>query len=92
MDEIDGIGKITIHVSNRTGRKLMTSVYGFGIEYDLPKILKYFQKQFHCTGSIEKSNEFGEVIKLTGNHKTEIADFLVNEEICKSSDIAFRGL
>jgi len=92
MDEINGIGKITIHVSNRTGRKLMTTVYGFGIEYDLPKILKHFQKEFHCTGSIEKSDDFGEVIKLTGNHKAQVAEFLVNEEICKRADISFRGL
>ncbi len=95
MEEIDEIynkNKITISVTNRTGRKLATHIYGFGIEYDLEKICKHWQKQFHCTGSIENSDKFGQVIKLTGNHKTEIACFLVNEEICKRDDIVLKGI
>lgn len=95
MDEIDeefDRNKITISVRNRTGRKLATNVYGFGEEYDLEKILKHWQKLFHCTGSIEKTDKFGEVIKLTGNHKQLILDFLVQEEICKRSDIVLKGI
>lgn len=98
MDEIDEINeifdksKITISVNNRTGRKLMTNVYGFGVEFDLKKILKFWQKQFHCTGSIEQSDKFGEVIKLTGNHKMQVFEFLLKEEICQKSDIVFKGV
>lgn len=84
--------KITIFVSNRTGRKLQTSIYGFGPEFDLDKILRHFQKTFHCTGSIEKTEVFGEVIKLTGNHKKPVFDFLIDEEICSRTDIVLRGL
>lgn len=95
MDEIDeafDTNKITISVRNRTGRKLATHVYGFGIEFDLEKILKHWQKIFHCTGSIEKSEKFGDVIKLTGNHKLLIFEFLQKEEICKKCDIVLKGI
>jgi translation initiation factor SUI1 len=95
MDEIDeefDRNKITISVRNRTGRKLATHVYGFGEEFDLEKILKHWQKKFHCTGSIEKSDKFGDVIKLTGNHKMPIFDFLVQEEICKKTDVVLKGI
>ena len=84
--------KITISVNNRTGRKFQTFVYGFGEEYDLPKILKYFKKKFNCTGSIETSEEFCEVIKLTGDHKKLVFNFLIKEEICKVEDITIKGV
>jgi translation initiation factor 1 len=84
--------KITISVNNRTGRKYQTFVYGFAYDLDLPKILKYFKKKFSCTGSIENSEEFGEVIKLTGNHKKIILNFLIKEEICKTEDIIIKGI
>ncbi len=95
MDEIDeefNKNKITISVVNRTGKKLATNIYGFGIEYDLEKIVKHWQKQYHCTGSIENSDKFGQVIKLTGDHKIKIVDFLVNEEICRRDDIIIKGV
>ena len=84
--------KITISVNNRTGKKYQTFVYGFAYDLDLPKILKYFKKKFSCTGSIENSEEFGEVIKLTGNHKKIILNFLIKEEICKTEDIIIKGI
>jgi translation initiation factor 1 len=84
--------KITISVNNRTGKKYQTFVYGFAYDLDLPKILKYFKKKFSCTGSIENSEEFGEVIKLTGNHKKIILNFLIKEEICKMEDIIIKGI
>jgi translation initiation factor 1 len=84
--------KITISVSNRTGKKLQTFVYGFANDLDLPKILRHFKKTFNCTGSIENSEEFGEVIKLTGDHKKSILTFLIKEEICKVEDITTKGV
>lgn len=84
--------KITISVSNRTGKKLQTFVYGFADDLDLPKILRYFKKTFNCTGSIEKSEEFGEVIKLTGDHKKSVLVFLFKEEICKAEDVVIKGV
>lgn len=84
--------KIVIFVKNRTGRKLQTIIWGWGPEYDLEKILKHFQKTFHCTGSIIHDEKFGTVIKLTGNHKTLVYDFLINEEICAKADVLLKGL
>ena len=84
--------KITISISNRTGKKLQTFVYGFANDLDLPKILRHFKKTFNCTGSIENSEEFGEVIKLTGDHKKSILVCLFKEEICKSEDIVIKGV
>jgi translation initiation factor SUI1 len=84
--------KITISVNNRTGKKLQTCVYGFADDLDLPKIQRHFKKAFNCTGSIEKDEEFGEVIKLTGDHKKLILGFLISEQICNVKDIIIKGV
>lgn len=84
--------KITISVNNRTGKKLQTCVYGFADDLDLPKILRHFKKAFNCTGSIEKDEEFGEVIKLTGDHKKLVLGFLISQQICNVGDIIIKGV
>jgi translation initiation factor 1 len=89
---MDANNKVTIKVVNRTGKKLQTFFYGLGDEFDLKKIIKHFKKTFSCTGSIEKSEEFGEVIKLTGDQRKRIFDFLISEEICSKNDIIMKGL
>ena len=84
--------KITISVSNRTGRKYHTFVYGFDDDIDLPKILRHFKKTFNCTGSIEKNDDFGEVIKLTGHQKKLVMAFLITEKICSVEEIILKGV
>lgn len=84
--------KITISVNNRTGRKFHTFVYGIGDDIDLLKILKHFKRKFNCTGSIESKEEFGEVIKLTGDQKKLVIAFLITEQICKMEDIILKGI
>ena len=84
--------KITISVNNRTGRKFHTFVYGFGNDIDLPKILRHFKKTFNCTGSIEKNDDFGEVIKLTGHQKKLVMAFLITEKICTVGEIILKGV
>lgn len=89
---MNSTNKVTISVTNRTGKKLQTVLYGLGEEYDLEKIIKHFKKTFSCTGSIENSEEFGDVIKLTGDHKASIISFLITEELCGKEDIVIKGI
>ena len=84
--------KVTISVTNRTGKKLQTVLYGLRKEYVLKKIIKHFKKTFSCTGNIESSEEFGDVIKLTGDHKVSIISFLITEELCSKEEIVIKGI
>lgn len=94
MDEDDffDTNKITVQTKARTGRKLMTLVYGLGKEYDTEKILKHFKKTFHCTGSVVKDEKFGEVITLTGNQKQDIIRFFITEGIATIDNIIAKGV
>jgi translation initiation factor 1 (eIF-1/SUI1) len=53
MDEdIDFDFIIHIHVMKSKGRKFYTEVIGIPEEFDFPKILKYWKKNYNCTGAI----------------------------------------
>jgi translation initiation factor 1 len=83
--------RITISSYQRNGRKSTTIVYGFATDLDLKKILRHFKKSFQCNGTINKDNDFGQVIQVSGDQKQNIINFLVNEEICKREYIIVKG-
>jgi translation initiation factor 1 len=83
---------ITIFVSQRNGKKCDTHVYGWCEEYDLQKICSYLKKKFDCGGSVVNNKEYGETIKLNGDKKDEVYNFLLDEEICTKNKIILRGI
>ena len=91
-DDLFNTNKITVHTEMRTGRKVITVIYGLGKEYDTDKILKHFQKTFHCTGNVGQDKTVGEFIKLTGNHKQQVIEFFITEEIATRDNIVAKGI
>lgn len=76
--------------------KKVTIISGFTEEYDLPKIISHFKKTLNCNCYIveNKNNENSSIhsLQLAGYHKLDAKHFLVNEGICKESDISFLGI
>jgi translation initiation factor SUI1 len=76
--------------------KKVTIISGFTEEYDLPKIISHFKKTLNCNCYIveDKNNDNINIhsLQLAGYHKLEAKNFLVNEGICKESDIQFLGV
>lgn len=95
--------EVIVHLrkQQRNGRKSITIVenldqYNDG-QLDLTKIVKYFKKNFHCRGTIEKEeDEDGKVIKQTitmsGDNRREIKEFLVKANICDEKHIKIHGV
>jgi translation initiation factor 1 len=54
-------------------------------------LLKEWKKIFHCNGSIEVDEEFGKVIRLSGDNRVAIAEFLIAEEIGTKETIKIHG-
>ena len=73
------------------GRKRITLVQGLADDLDIPRICKAFKRSFNCNGSVSDDEEFGLVIQLAGDHRTKVAEFLVDEEICTEDQIVIRG-
>ena len=78
---------VHIRVQQRRGRKCTTSVEGLSNDFDLKTITKALKKKFMCTGTVLDDPTFGKVIKITGDQRVNIFQFLVDESICYSDQV-----
>ena len=72
--------------------KCITTVAGLADDLDIKRICKAFKKNFSCNGAIQKDEETdGEVIQLSGDQRTNVMDFLTDQEICLKDEIVLHG-
>ena len=64
---------------------------GLASDLNLKLILKTWKKSFTCNGAIVDDEEHGKIIQLQGDQRTNVRDFLVNEEINRKEDIIVHG-
>jgi len=83
--------KLTISLQQRNNRQWTTIITGWEEDLDIDKILRYLKKTFNCNGSILHDEEYGEVMKLTGNQKDNVYNFILEEKIYDKDDIIVKG-
>lgn len=83
--------KVHVRVQQRNGRKCITTVAGLADDLDIKRICKAFKKNFSCNGAVQKDEEAGEVIQLSGDQRTNVKSFLVDQEICHSESVVLHG-
>lgn len=83
--------KIHIRVQQRNGRQCITTIQGFADDLDVKRICKAFKKNFSCNGAVSEDKEMGEVIQLSGDQRTLVKDFLVDQEIYHNNQIVIHG-
>ena len=92
---------ITADISlNQEGKKKATIIEGIPNIFDYKKILKHFKKTFSCNGAIKidesvkggEKAEKEEFIKLSGDHRKEVAEFLYEEGIAEHEEIRVHGV
>jgi translation initiation factor 1 len=83
--------KVHVRVQQRNGRKCITTIEGLADDLDVKRICKAFKKNFSCNGAVQKDEEAGEVIQLSGDQRTNVKSFLVDQEICSAADIVLHG-
>ena len=57
----------------------------------MKRILKTWKRSFTCNGAIVEDEELGKIIQLQGDQRTNVRDFLVNEQINRKEDIVVHG-
>eukprot|EP00009_Paramoeba_aestuarina_P009129 CAMPEP_0201520970 /NCGR_PEP_ID=MMETSP0161_2-20130828/13590_1 /ASSEMBLY_ACC=CAM_ASM_000251 /TAXON_ID=180227 /ORGANISM="Neoparamoeba aestuarina, Strain SoJaBio B1-5/56/2" /LENGTH=112 /DNA_ID=CAMNT_0047919505 /DNA_START=68 /DNA_END=406 /DNA_ORIENTATION=+ len=82
---------IHIRIQQRNGRKTLTTIQGLPQSLSFKKLVQTFKKDFCCNGTIVDDQELGKVIQLQGDQRKNVADFLVNEGICKKSSVKVHG-
>jgi len=94
-DEVVGTGKggdfIHIRIQQRSGRKTLTTVQGIDPKYDFKKIVRAAKKEFACNGTVVEHPEYGEVIQLQGDQRTNISDLLKKYNLAKEDNIKVHG-
>lgn len=84
--------KVHVRIQQRNGRKSITTVAGLAEDLDLKRICKAFKKNFSCNGAVQNDEkEGGEVIQLSGDQRTNVMEFLVDQEICLKDEIVLHG-
>ena len=83
--------KVHVRVQQRSGRKCITTVAGLADDLDIKRICKAFKKNFSCNGAVQKDEDVGEVIQLSGDQRTNVKSFLVDQEICLSDSVVLHG-
>ena len=83
--------KVHVRVQQRNGRKCITTVAGLADDLDIKRICKAFKKNFSCNGAVQKDEDAGEVIQLSGDQRTNVKAFLVDQEICHGENIVLHG-
>lgn len=80
-----------MRIQQRNGRKCITTVAGLADDLDVKRICKAFKKNFSCNGALQTDEEVGEVIQLSGDQRTNVMGFLVDQEICHKEDVVLHG-
>ncbi len=82
---------IHIRLQQRNGRKTLTTIQGLPTDLVFKKLVRTFKKDFCCNGTIIEDPKLGKIIQLQGDQRTNVADFLVKEDICKKSEVKIHG-
>ncbi|CAM9435854.1 unnamed protein product, partial [Heterosigma akashiwo] len=91
-DETVDRSKVHVRVQQRNGRKCISLIEGLADDLDLKKILKAMKKNFSCNGAITRDEETGgDVIQLSGDQRTNVKDFLEDNEIIHKGQIVLHG-
>ncbi|KAJ1451278.1 translation initiation factor SUI1 [Pelagophyceae sp. CCMP2097] len=83
--------KVHIRVQQRNGRKCITTIQGLSDDLDVKRICKAFKKNFQCNGAVTKDPDLGEIVQLSGDQRTNVNEFLIDQEICAKTQLVIHG-
>lgn len=93
LDEVINREVVHLRIQKRNGRKHVTTISGLGQDLDFVRLLKAFKKSFQCIGSLDiQENDVVVALKLSGDQRNNVKDFLLREEIIlDENDIIVHG-
>lgn len=82
---------VHIWLRQRNGKKCVTEVNGLATDLNLNKIMKFWRKDFHCSVSKSLNEDKEKIIKLQGDKRELILQFLILENIISKANIKIHG-
>ncbi|XP_031566775.1 eukaryotic translation initiation factor 1-like [Actinia tenebrosa] len=90
-DHASQVEDVHVRIQQRNGRKVLTTIQGIADVYDKKRLVKAFKKKFACNGTVVDHAEYGEVIQLQGDQRTNAKDFLLQIELVKPDQLKVHG-
>lgn len=85
------ISKVHVRMQQRNGRKCITTIQGLADDLDIEKITRALKKTYQCNGSVTQDPELGEIIQLSGDQRTNVRKFFIEQEVCYEDQIVIHG-
>lgn len=82
---------VHIWLRQRNGKKCVTEVNGLAPDLNIDKIMKCWRKDFHCSVSKAMNEDKEKIIKLQGDKRDLILNFLILENIIAKQYIKLHG-
>ena len=57
----------------------------------MKKITRVLKKTFQYNGTVNNDVELGEIVQLSGDQRTNVSDFFIDQEVCHEDQIVFHG-
>ena len=73
--------KIHLRTQQRNGRKCITTIEGLDEDLDIKRISRAMRRAFNCNGSVEEDETYGQIIKLQGDQRDNVVQWLLDQEI-----------
>lgn len=80
-------GMVHLRLQQRNARQRICTVQGLSKHLNFEKIKKSLMKQLCCNGIVVDDPEHGKILQFQGDHRAEIAKFLVEEELVESAEM-----
>ena len=70
----------------KMGPRSITLIEGLDDDLDLRRISKAMKKHFNCAASIHKDKDEKEIIKLQGDHRQSVRDWIIAQGILTETE------
>ena len=93
LDSLLHTDRRTVHISlqRRNNRKCITILQGLPDDLDDLRINKALKKVLKCNSCIKADEQFGRILQFQGDHRIEIKQFLIAQELCCAGDVIVSG-
>jgi translation initiation factor SUI1 len=76
-----------IHIrTQQQGRRWLTIIEGLDDDLDQARIARAMKKTLHCAAKAKKDEHENDIILLQGNHASEVAEWLVVNEVLTAKE------
>lgn len=70
----------------KIGPRSITLIEGLDDDLDITRISKAMKKQFNCAASVHKDKNNKEIIKLQGDHRQSVREWIISEGILTETE------